>query len=104
VGGSCEGPLDDARDALVRPCAIEQPAIVDGAKAIERVRLRRVEAGGLEGALNQQPRSLAHHAGDRIRRERASAVALEHLVGALREIQPGVDQRAVEVEDDESGH
>src|SRR5439155_14913701 len=46
----------------------------------------------------------AHHARDRVFGERRGAVPRQHLVRGVRQITLRIDQRAIEIEDDELTH
>ena len=66
----------------------------------ESVRVGLTSRGGME-LHGPDPVALAHHAGDRLDRQGRGAVFGEQRVGAVGEIAAGVDERTIEIEDDE---
>ena len=93
--------LHHFRHAGIRPGVQQKAPIVDGSKPRERVVHIRFEPRRRQCPDHESPRALAHHACHGVEGQRAPAVRLEHLVGALREIPLRVDERAVEIEDDQ---
>ena len=80
---------------------VQQPLIVEREKPLERVG-RPLEAARLEHARDERRRAVPDHAADVLLGERPAAARLEQGVRRVREIAPGIDQRAVEIEDDET--
>ena len=82
---------------------IQETPIVDGEKRAERLTERRIDRRRAKRARHELGRAVADHRDDRLDTERRRAVRRQQLVGAFGQIQTRVDERAVEVEDDE-GH
>ena len=103
-GRSREG-VEGLRDAGVEPRRVEEalPVAVD----VDREDLLggEPEAGVAQAALDQEPRPLAHEREDGLEgeRRRARGDAPEGGVDGGRDVAGGVDERSVEVEDDEPG-
>ena len=89
----------DFVNPLVSDGMVEEPPVVDFKESRQRSRCRRIQANSRQGPGNQDRRALAHHADHFGFGERRSAQFLHQLRSRLGEIARGVDQRAVQVED-----
>jgi hypothetical protein len=88
-------------NAIVGTCVVKQYAVVDREKAIERV-TGTLEAARRKRARDQRRRAVADHLPDALLGQRLGAAATEQLVGRVGDVLLGIDQGAVEVEDDQT--
>src|SRR5919198_1217333 len=97
----CRSPAGERRERVghagIGARVYEQPAVVDGEIALERVG-RRDQPRGREGARHEGRRPVADHAADCLFGERRAAARCEQLVRRVGDVAPRVDQRAVKIE------
>ena len=105
VGEDCERHpaierIQKLDDAGIGSRESQHAAVVDGKEASQGVwRLRGAGCG--KRASDERRCAVTHHASDRVLGLRRRAAVAKHLVRRLREVPPRIDQRAVEIEDDE---
>jgi hypothetical protein len=93
--------LQDLNDPRIGPRVNEQALAVDVEEAIQRVDGRFDAARG-KRTRHERRRAVAHHAADAIFRQPVRAARFEQCVGRVRDVAARIDERAVEVEDDEA--
>ena len=96
----CGEGVEQFRHPLVRDGMTQQPAVVDAQELLEGIgRQRQVRRG--ERAGNEERRAVAHHPADRLFRMRRAATRLEHGIRRLGNVAPRIDERPVEIEDEQ---
>ena len=75
----------------------EAPLVDDAETRVGRVEIEAAAAGG-EDARDEKARALADHADDLVVIERGRAQRREQLVGGFGDVTPRIDERAVEIE------
>ena len=87
--------------ARIRAGVVQQPRVVDLEKPRQRVAgLAEPDAASARSTSTRAP--VAHHAAHRLFGQRRAAELGDQLVGRIREVAPGVDERAVEIEGDQA--
>jgi hypothetical protein len=87
--------------ALIWPGPIEEMAIVDFEKLRQRIRGFRIECRSGKRALHQNTGTLANHPDDLIVAQRLTAKRRHQLVCRRGDIMRRIDQRSIEIENDE---
>jgi hypothetical protein len=88
-------------DPRIGACMRQEMAIVDREKPIERVG-RPFGTTRRKGARNERRCALADHPADLIFGKRIGAARFENRVGGVGDVAARVDERAVEVENDQT--
>ena len=92
--------LKGFEDPRIRARGAQQPLVVELEKA-RQTRFVNWNAGGRQRSLNQYGGTVADHAADPLFFERRTAALADECVRGVSEVPPGVDERAVEVEDNQ---
>ena len=93
--------IEQLRNARVRSGVAQEPAVVDRQKAIEGVG-RPLDAGGGKRASDERRRAVADHPSDCLFAQRLRAACHQRGIRRLGDVLAGIDEGAVEVEDDQT--
>jgi hypothetical protein len=96
--------LDCIGHTRIRPSRREQPLVVQRQKAIERARRVGIAACRQERALDEDGSAVTDHPRDGLVRERRGAELGQERVGRVGKIVMRVDERAIEIKNDERNH
>ena len=88
----------------VRPRAVEQASVVVLEKPFERVRRLGVEAGRRQRPFHQHGCAVANHARHELSRKSRCTELGQESIDCVGKVAAGVDQSAIEIEDDETNH
>ena len=91
--------LERLARAVIEPRVDQQAFVVELEESRQGDPDVDVEPRGLQGAADQQRGPFAHHCRDRVDGQRLAAAFDDERIGRIRQVAPGVDQRAVEIED-----